>query len=74
MKNYLIIIIIIVLYYIQKYCIQSEVDKFLITQNILEKFTDTTNNQIDHIKNLTKFANQLQNNGLDITNEIILRN
>jgi hypothetical protein len=74
MKNYLIIIIIIVLYHIQKYCVQSEVDKFLITQNILEKFTDTTNNQIEHIKNLTKFANQLQNNGLDITNGIILRN
>ena len=28
-----------VLYYIEKYCIQSEVDKILITKNIIEKFT-----------------------------------
>ena len=79
MKKYLIIFsVIIILYYIQKYCIQSEVDKFLISQNVIEKFTlatnEATNEQIDYIKNLTTFANQLQNGGLDISNGITLRN
>ena len=75
MKKYLIIFsVIIILYYIQKYCIQSEVDKFLISQNVIEKFTEATNAQKDYIKNLTTFANQLQNGGLDISNGITLRN
>jgi hypothetical protein len=73
MKKYLIIFsILIILYYMQKYCIQSEVDKFLITQNVIEKFAEATSIQKDYIKNLTTFANQLQNGGLDISNGIIL--
>jgi hypothetical protein len=75
MKKYLIIFsVIIILYYIQKYCIQSEVDKFLITQNVIEKFRQASDIEKDYIKNLTIFANQLQNGGLDISNGIILRN
>ena len=75
MKKYLIIFsVIIILYYIQKYCIQSEVDKFLISQNVIEKFTEATDIQKNYIRNLTTFANQLQNSGLDISNGIILRN
>ena len=39
MKKYLIIFsVIIILYYIQKYCIESEVDKFLVTKKIVEKW------------------------------------
>ena len=75
MKKYLIIFsVIIILYYIQKYCIQSEVDKFLISQNVIEKFTEATDAQNNYIINLTTFANQLQNGGLDISNGITLRN
>jgi hypothetical protein len=75
MKKYLIIfIVIIILYYIQKYCIQSEVDKFLVTKKIVEKLSDTNNNEINYIRNISKFANQIQNGGLDILNGITLRN
>jgi len=47
MNKYLItlIIIIIVLYYAQKYCIQSEVQTFLLTKNVLEKFSESLNNE-----------------------------
>ena len=42
MDKYLVILsIITILYFIQKYCIQSEVEKFLLTKNIVENFTDT---------------------------------
>ena len=37
-------IIIMILYYIQKYCIQSEVEQILITKNIIEKFTVSNTN------------------------------
>ena len=76
MKKYLIIFsVIIILYYIQKYCIESEVDKFLVTKKIVEKLTDTNNNnQINYIRNISKFANQIQNGGLEISNGIILKN
>ena len=46
MNKYIVILsIIIVLYFVQKYCIQSEVEKFLLTKNIIEKFGsgDTAN-------------------------------
>ncbi len=44
MDKYLIILIIImILYFIQKYCIQSEVEQILITKNIIEKFTESSN-------------------------------
>ena len=42
MDKYLVILsIITILYFVQKYCIQSEVEKFLLTKNIVENFTDT---------------------------------
>jgi hypothetical protein len=43
MNKYIVILsIIIVLYFVQKYCIKSEVETFLLTKNILEKFDQTT--------------------------------
>ena len=58
MNKYIVILsIIIVLYFVQKYCIQSEVEKFLLTKNIIEKFG------ADGIADL---------NGLNITGNIIL--
>ena len=60
MNKYIVILsIIIVLYFVQKYCIQSEVEKFLLTKNIIEKFG------ADDIANL---------NGLNISGNIILGN
>ena len=58
MNKYIVILsIIIVLYFVQKYCIQSEVEKFLLTKNIIEKFG----------------ANDIPNlNGLNISGNIIL--
>jgi hypothetical protein len=58
MNKYIVILsIIIVLYFVQKYCIQSEVEKFLLTKNIIEKFG------ADGIASL---------NGLNISGNIIL--
>ena len=42
MDKYIVISIIIVLYFVQKYCIKSEVETFLLTKSILEKFDETT--------------------------------
>ena len=72
MEKYLIILIIImVLYYIEKYCIQSEVDKILITKNIIEKFTENTiTNSI--LYNIT--SNLQDTNRLDISGNIIINN
>jgi len=77
MKKYIVIlIIIIILYYIQKYCIKSEVEKILITKEIIEKFTDVINNNIDDnnsINLLANIARDLQNGGLRIFGNIILK-
>jgi hypothetical protein len=63
MEKYLIIlIIIIVLYYIEKFCIQSEVDKILITKNIIEKFSQST------------IINDLLIGGLKLTGSLIIDN
>ena len=70
MEKYLIIIIIImILYYIQKYCIQSEVDKILITKNIIEKFTDNINPTLSQVSN-----NLNQTGGLDLSGSLIINN
>ena len=71
MEKYLIIIIIImILYFIQKYCIQSEVEKILITKNIIEKFTDSnTNFSFSNVVN-----NLQQSNSLDISGSLIINN
>ena len=78
MKKYIIIlIIIIILYYVQKYCIQSEVDKILITKKIIDNFTDVNINGIDDnnsINLLASIARDLQNDGLRIFGDIILKN
>ena len=46
MNKYLVTLIIIsILYFAQKYCIQSEVQTFLLTKNVLEKFTESQINE-----------------------------
>ena len=78
MEKYIVIIItIILLYYVQKYCIQSEVNNFLITKNVIENFADNLNNNddIDDINSINLLANivkDLSNNGLKISNNIII--
>jgi hypothetical protein len=86
MEKYLIIIIIIItLYYIQKYCIKSEVQKFLITKNIIENFTtSTTVNFDDQAVNFDDQAafntlydiesDLFKNNNLNILGNIIINN
>jgi hypothetical protein len=71
MDKYLIIlIIIIILYFIQKYCIQSEVEQILITKNIIEKFTDSNINSL-----LSNVVNNLQQtNRLDLSGSLIINN
>jgi len=71
MDKYLIILIIImILYYIQKYCIQSEVEQILITKNIIEKFTDSNINSL-----LSNIVNNLQQtNRLDLSGSLIINN
>jgi hypothetical protein len=71
MDKYLIILIIImILYFIQKYCIQSEVEQILITKNIIEKFTDSNINSL-----LSNVVNNLQQtNRLDLSGSLIINN
>jgi len=71
MDKYLIILIIImILYFIQKYCIQSEVEQILITKNIIEKFTDININSL-----LSNVVNNLQQtNRLDLSGSLIINN
>jgi hypothetical protein len=71
MDKYLIILIIImILYYIQKYCIQSEVDKILITKNIIEKFSNSNTTSI--LYNIT--SNLQQRKYLDLSGSLIINN
>ena len=77
MEKYLVIfIIIITLYYIQKYCIQSEVDKFLITKNIVENFSSTTTINFDDQAAFNILsdieADLFKNNSLNILGNIII--
>ena len=76
MEKYLVIfIVIITLYFIQKYCIQSEVEKILITKNIIENFTTTTTDFDDTIAYnlLDDIASELfQNDNLNIPGNIII--
>jgi hypothetical protein len=79
MEKYLVIfIIIITLYYIQKYCIQSEVDKFLITKNIVENFSSTTTINFDDQAAFNILsdieADLFKNNSLNILGNIIINN
>ena len=79
MEKYLVIfIIIITLYYIQKYCIQSEVDKFLITKNIVENFSSTTTINFDNQAAFNILsdieADLFKNNSLNILGNIIINN
>ena len=69
MDKYLIIlIIIIILYFIQKYCIQSEVEQILITKNIIEKFTDSNTNFL-----FSNVVNNLQlTKRLDLSGSLII--
>jgi len=71
MDKYLIILIIImILYFIQKYCIQSEVEQILITKNIIEKFTDSNTTSL-----LSNVVNNLQQiNRLDLSGSLIINN
>jgi len=77
MEKYLVIfIIIITIYYIQKYCIQSEVDKFLITKNIVENFSSTTTINFDDQAAFNILydieADLFKNNSLNILGNIII--
>ena len=69
MDKYLIILIIImILYYIQKYCIQSEVEQILITKNIIEKFTVSNTNLL-----FSNVVNNLQlTKHLDLSGSLII--
>jgi hypothetical protein len=61
MDKYLVILsIITILYFAQKYCIQSEVEKILLTKNIVENFSDA--------------VNPVTGGGLNILGNIILGN
>jgi hypothetical protein len=81
MEKYLVIfiIVIITLYYIKKYCIESEVDKILINKSIIEKFgtgdtrlgfdTQSAFNVLSDIE-----SSLIQNNNLNILGNIIINN
>jgi hypothetical protein len=69
MEKYLIIlIIIIILYHIQKYCIKSEIQTFLLTKNIIEKFT-VNNSSLSGVLN-----SLIQTGGLDLSGNLIINN
>lgn len=77
MEKYLVIfIVIITLYFIEKYCIQSEVQKFLITKNIIENFTNSTTVNFDDtiaFNLLDNIGSDLfQNDNLNIPGNIII--
>ena len=76
MEKYLIIIIIIIIfYYKQKYCIQSEVDKILITKNIIEKFTDNINSTLSEVPNILNQTGSLDlSGGLNLLGSLIINN
>ena len=71
MDKYLIILIIImILYYIQKYCIQSEVEQILITKNIIEKFIDSNTNLLfSNVVNKSQLTKRLDLSGSLIINK-----
>jgi len=69
MDKYIVILsIIIVLYFVQKYCIKSEVETFLLTKNILEKFNGTEGglNILGNIKLANKHVISSESNALTI--------
>jgi hypothetical protein len=71
MDKYIVILsIIIVLYFAQKYCIKSEVETFLLTKNILEKFDETTGglNILGNIRLANRHIISSESNGLAILN------
>jgi hypothetical protein len=77
MEKYLVIfIIIITLYFIEKYCIQSEVEKFLITKNIIENFISPPDDTFDDtiaFNLLDDIGSDLfKNNNLNIPGNIII--